>query len=253
LNLPGSKSYDPRLPWVSRLRSDGELAASMTRFVNDLRPIGFSQESCWQTAHTLAYRYGQLGLQIAARKTRPPSQSPGAWAGAHVLVSQEGVGVTCGPDKWLKAQRILAELLCEVKQSPRLHHKTLEQRHGFLIHIQGTYPCITPFLKGLHLTLDSWRGDQDHEGWKLHGTPRFYWDDTQEIDMESPDFVVAVPRLLDDILCLVHFFSAPHPPIRFIRATQVAMVAYGFSDASGEGFGSSFQLHDGHCSLLLCV
>jgi hypothetical protein len=27
-----------------------------------------------------------------------------------------------------------------------------------------TYPCITPFLKGIHMTLDSWRGGRARKG-----------------------------------------------------------------------------------------
>jgi hypothetical protein len=45
--------------------------------------------------------------------------------------------------------------------------KTLESYRGFLIYISRTYPSITPYLKGIHLTLDSWRLWRDDEAWKL--------------------------------------------------------------------------------------
>jgi hypothetical protein len=158
LNLPGMSSYDPTQPWVSKRQSDGSMAAGVTRFVDDLRPVGPSEQECWAVTHTLACHYGYLGLQIAARKTPPPppSQNPGAWAGSHVVLPDGGTGITCGIDKWCKAKCLLHEMRSELCQGPRLQHKLLEQRRGFFVHLQRTYPCITPFLKGLHLTLDSW-------------------------------------------------------------------------------------------------
>jgi len=83
------------------------------------------------------------------RHAPPPTP---AWAGAHVLVSNEGIGFTCGPEEWHKAQGLLQDLSEQLQQSSQLVYKDLEQKRGFLVHIQGTYPCITPFLKGLHLT-----------------------------------------------------------------------------------------------------
>ena len=28
------------------------------------------------------------------------------------------------------------------------------------------YPSMKPYLKGFHLSLETWRGGRDHEGWK---------------------------------------------------------------------------------------
>jgi len=44
---------------------------------------------------------------------------------------------------------------------------TLESYRGFLVYISRTYPFITPYLKGIHLTLDSWRPWRNDEAWKL--------------------------------------------------------------------------------------
>jgi hypothetical protein len=66
LNLPGMPSYSPLLPWVSKVRDDGTLAADVPRFVDDLRPVGPSEEECCLAAHTIATIYSYLGLQIAA-------------------------------------------------------------------------------------------------------------------------------------------------------------------------------------------
>jgi hypothetical protein len=100
LNLPGMMTYDPFQPWVSRRRQGGGMAAGVVQFVDDLCPVGPSAEECWSATHTIACGYSYLGLQISSRKTRPPSQTPGAWAGAHVVILDQGIGITCSPEKW---------------------------------------------------------------------------------------------------------------------------------------------------------
>jgi hypothetical protein len=40
LNLPGNLDYNPNLPWVSKEREDGKIAADLFTFVGDLRPTG---------------------------------------------------------------------------------------------------------------------------------------------------------------------------------------------------------------------
>ncbi len=75
LNLPGSHSYDPSRPWVMHLNSLGEPAGATTAYVDDLRPVGNSWDHCFQVAHQTASRLGYLGIQVAARKTRPPANS----------------------------------------------------------------------------------------------------------------------------------------------------------------------------------
>eukprot|EP00957_Ditylum_brightwellii_P092760 7062738-Ditylum_brightwellii.AAC.1 len=42
----------------------------------------------------------------------------------------------------------------------------MEKGRGFLIHMVEVYPMLVPHLKGIHLTFESWRPDQDQEGWK---------------------------------------------------------------------------------------
>jgi hypothetical protein len=194
LNLPGALTYTPLLPWVSKVRQDGTMAAEGTRFVDDLRPVGLSYEDCWQAAHAIATHFSYLGLQISSRKTRPPSQQPGAWAGTHALVLPESTGITCGPDKWAKAKILLQQLQDELQHGPHLCHKSLEQKRGFFVHLQRTYPCITPFHKGMHLTLDSWRPGRDTEGWK-HLLTLEELDALDVAEATAPEFVHAVPRL----------------------------------------------------------
>jgi hypothetical protein len=74
LNLPGSSTYDPTLPWVCRAKADGSMAGCMPRYVDDMHHMGDSDENCWTVVHRMASMYGYLGMKLASRKMQPPSQ-----------------------------------------------------------------------------------------------------------------------------------------------------------------------------------
>jgi len=218
LNLPGDSCYDPGLPWVSKVKEvegQGELAALLVAYVDDLRVAGASEEECWRVMHHICSRLSFLGLQVASRKTRPPSQSRGPWVGSVVSTDGGRVCVSCTPAKWDKAKGMLNEMLARVRAGEPLDCKTLEQHRGSLVHIQQTYPTITPYLKGLHLMIDSWRDGRDSAGWKLPHTPQsMYWDNEQgtwvlqeQSCPSAPSLVNAVPRLERDLTSLLHLMS----------------------------------------------
>lgn len=200
LNLPGQVDYTPTLPWVRRVTSVGDIASDCPTYVDDARIIGSSSGACLKADHRFASVMCYLGFQVAARKARPPSQTPGAWAGAVALVSPEGVGVTCLPEKRAKVQTILRETKEEVQRSGRLNHKLLEQRRGFLNHIQRVFPAMTPFLKGFHLTLDGWRPGRADDLWKIpHDPDDIVWEPMPDTSSAPPKWVQPAPRLLDDL------------------------------------------------------
>ena len=247
LNLPGDPSYSPTAPWVSRRTKDGALAGGLVKYIDDIRPVARGTEACWNLAHTIACRYTYLGLQIATRKFRAPSQSPGAWAGVIAAVSPLGISLQCSQEKWDKAKQYLEEIQAELATEQRLPYKPLEQKPGFFIHMMRTYPCITPFLKGMHMTLDGWRGGRTPDGWK-GGDSEPDWDDYIEGNSGAgahPDSVLAVPRLASDVTSLLHLMRSEQPPLRLVRSSRLAVAIYGFGDASGSGFGSSFATPDG--------
>ena len=64
---------------------------------------------------------------------------------------------------------MMVELIEEAGGDPTHSYdfKRLEQIWGFMCHLAMTYECVTPFLKGLHLTLASYLPHRDAEGWKL--------------------------------------------------------------------------------------
>ena len=40
---------------------------------------------------------------------------------------------------------------------------------GFLIYVVRTYPLLNLYIKGLHVTIDSWRPDREESGFKMRG------------------------------------------------------------------------------------
>ena len=169
LNLPGP-GYDPRLPWVSKIReSDGRVACDVLTFVDDQRATGPDENLTWQASSTLAKKEQYLGGQDAARKVRPPTQYPGAWAG-HVVhvVDKLGVCVTTSEEKWNKLKAILTKWMERVQAGDtKLSHKELISDRGFLVYVTQAFPSMVPYLKGFHLTIEMWRGGRDLEGWKV--------------------------------------------------------------------------------------
>ncbi|KAL7576958.1 hypothetical protein ACA910_006714 [Epithemia clementina (nom. ined.)] len=112
---------------------------------------------------------------------------------------------------------------------------------------------MVPYLKGLHLTLESWREDRDEDGWKM--TPRERAlvnrgdDEKRDVvgdnynpNLKPPDMVVPAPRFKDDVLVLFELTKASHPPRILVRPTGQAIAALMFGDASGTGFGTSLWL-----------
>jgi hypothetical protein len=240
MNLPGSETYDPRLPWVSKVRlEDGKIAADLFIYVDDVRLTGSSSKECREAGRRAASVANSLGIQDAARKRRFGSQRPGAWAGSVVETSQEGVFVTVSQEKWDKCKRYIGDIVEELNRTQQLDHKELEKKRGFLIYVTRTYPAMVPFLKGIHQTLEMWRPNRDEDGWKIIRPA------SQQVAVEHgepPKFVGAAPRLASDMEALQLLFSSAAPPRRKIRGTVVVEVFYGFGDASKTGFCTNFEI-----------
>ena len=104
----------------------------------------------------------------------------------------------------------------------QIDRKTLERGRGFLIHLARTYPGMVPFLKGVHHTLEIWRGGRDVDGWKFDcedwegiikelGDESLDWKTlSQEVQSqtgkEAPQRVTPVARLNDDLHSLLALF-----------------------------------------------
>jgi hypothetical protein len=105
------------------------------------------------------------------------------------------------------------------------------------VYISLTYPSLTPYLKGIHLTLDSWRPNRDGEGWKRPASQIAAA--IGSTLSHPPTHVHVVPRLASDVDALLALFAPMLPPLRRVRPKVTAQVFYGFGNISGSGFGST--------------
>jgi hypothetical protein len=69
-------------------------------------------------------------------------------------------------DRWDKMKGIVKRIQGELTSTGRIDHKELERNRGRLVYGTKGYPAMKPYLKGIHLTLNSWRKGRDAEGWK---------------------------------------------------------------------------------------
>lgn len=265
LNLPGSRNYDPSKPRVYKWdRIRGCIAGDLVIFVDDVRAAAITIELAWAIARQVCSRVQYLGVQDAARKRKPPTRTPGAWAGAVFATTDDTVTKTVTQDKWDKAKKIITSLNDKVREGgtdARLGYKEIEVARGFLCHLSMTYKLMVPFLKGFHLTLANHWPKRNSEGWKLTDTAwaAYLFEKGEKgadksnyaanlgqsgkaIEMpKPPDFVEVLQHLRDNLIAFAVFTEDPTLPIINDRSSKVRIVRYGFGDASGTGFGSTIQ------------
>jgi hypothetical protein len=252
MNLPGDPKYDPRLPWVYKVKGDGTPAADFFFYVDDNRTVGNSELEAWQAARRVASVCSYLGIQDASRKRRKASQTPGAWAGAMASTDEDNIFVTVSQEKWDKSKEMIAKTIEEVRGNDGLLvRKDLERRRGFLLYVTRTFPAFVPYMKGFHLTIDGWRRNRSDDGWKyLSREIREMMEQGDDVTVpeppDAPKMVKAKARLIEcDLPALARLFAPTTPPKRLIRARKVVEVYYGFGDASQDGFGFNIQESDG--------
>ena len=93
------------------------------------------------------------------------------------------------------------------------------------------------YLKGLHMTIDSWRLLRDKEGWKLTGKElkearaklrqewRWREEDLENFippvgEVAAPVCVKAVARFAEDVLAMLQLCEAEVPPSRTYRSSR---------------------------------
>jgi hypothetical protein len=165
---------------------------------------------------------------------------------------KNGIFLHCSQEKWDKAKAMIQQLQVEMESMSALEHKELECIRGFLVHLQRIFPTITPFLKGIHLTLDGWCPNRDAEMWKdvaLDAEDDEYGSSfglNSNNNLPSvPERVQPAPCLADDLAGLAYLFNLAQPPYRLIRASSIHVCLHGFVDASRTGFRSSLSLPNG--------
>ncbi|KAL7567672.1 hypothetical protein ACA910_012011 [Epithemia clementina (nom. ined.)] len=249
LNLPCDNTYDPSLAWVRQVRIDGQLAADVHPYVDDLRETAATEAEAWDAASRMAKTDSYYGLQDAAQKRRAPSLTPGAWAGALAESTKEGVYKMVSDECWQKVQ-IHVRNLEEWARQNFVDRKLLERTRDFLVYVTMTYGAMTPYLKGIHLTLDSWRGDRDEDGWKMSPAelamlsidangPRL---EPHLAEDKAPALVAPVSRLKEDVEALKVLTQGATPPRVRVRLTKSARAAMMFGDASGSEFRLSLWI-----------
>ena len=262
LNLIGSESYNPSLPNIIKWDNiNRRPAGDLLGYVDDLRAIGCTTEQAWAIARRVASRLQYLGIQDAPRKRRVDN---GPWAGTIFTCTCESVGKSVTQAKWDKAKGYIDDIHASIVSSsdPVFDFKHLERVRGFLCHLSMTYTIFAPYLKGFHMILTQHLPKRNTEGWKLtenewmdyvsHKLHAGSW--TQEqydqhmIDSkrlyryaDHPSSVKPNLRFNQSINALKQFLLPAQPPIISDRCSKVSMIIYGFADASGTGFGSTFD------------
>ena len=262
MNLPGDPDYDPKMPWVYRWDEvNRRMASDFCCYIDDIRGIGNSERVCRAATRRVASWVNYLGQQDAPRKRRPPSKVPGAWAGAMCLAKEDGLYVTCSKKKWEKAQAIVKHWFdaVVVGKEQEVNAAQMERDVGFLVHLSRTFPAVFPYLKGFYLTLNTWRKGRNDDGWKFtmsEWRAALDMDDEipsyrvegavkqryrPEVHSDRPTLVKTVPRLSPDLLALMDLFAGEEPAQRLVRGNKVNTAKFAFGDASGGGFGSSWE------------
>ena len=254
-NLPGSKGYRSDLPWVMKVRFDGNLAGEIFVYVDDGRVVGHDPALVWRAARAYAAACSRRGVQDAARKRTSPTMTPGPWAGTITHTDGGTLMGMVSQEKWTKTQGLIKELADMIPRGPLPLQRLLEIR-GFLMYVVRTYTWLNPYVKGLHLTVDSWRDGRAEDGFKWTAKERREgrgvempcrrgdegWEDqaasaTQE-DAKAPETVLPVARYLRDLECLQQLTAPKEPPRQLYRARhQAAFFVVG--DASGKAKGSA--------------
>jgi hypothetical protein len=271
LNLPCMETYDPGSPKVMKwndlaFTDRGAVAGDVITFVDDGRITGFSKENCHEVHRRFASRVQHLGMQDAPRKFRPPSQAKaGAWTGTIFRVGRDQITKSVSQEKWDRGRLLIKDLLGHFgteggSHRPTLDRKELERSAGFLNHLAMTFDEVTPFMKGIYLTLNAWRPQRDGEGWRVSDKK---WkrvlferhdrglvtdaelDDKLFDDPKAPAEVTAVLRLETDLRSLETILSPEEVPRVGLRSRLIVSVVYGFGDASGTGLGATFTCGSG--------
>jgi hypothetical protein len=242
-NLPTTADYDPSLPWVAKIRMDGTLASEVFIYVDDARIVGETAERCWQATRRFASFCNSLGIQDAPRKRHGPSLTPEPWAGTVTHTDNNEVTGLVSQAKWDKTKAHIKEMRRLYEEDPkRMPRKTLESIRGFLIYVFRTYRSANVYLKGLHLTIDSWRDYRDMEGWKLAGRELLAAQAEGKVEIQdradAPDYVAAVDRFGSDLGAMEELTEPDQPPRQPLRARKSGSAFYLMGDASGDGFGS---------------
>ncbi len=154
-----------------------------------------------------------------------------------------------------------------------LNYKRLLSDWGFMVYVTQAYPGMKPYLKGFHLSLETWQEGRDEEGWKVNHKSRRkeaeehnahpnktpsgmeevkigivtskVTDHNESINGPTAGFTLAAPRFKVDLEAILFLAQVERPAMRHIQSKQTVTAYYSFGDASLAGFGSTVERPDG--------
>ena len=258
VNLPGDSEYNPAKPRVSKIQSvsNGKTfyAAECIAYFDDGRVIADTSDKSKRANRQVCAGIQWLGNQDAARKRRPGGMRPGAWAGGVTHTDQGLARRFLSQMKWDRLKTEIKWIWEHAKSAKPMSRLEFRQKRGFLNHACGTYGFLRPYMRRIHLSHDTWRSNRNPEGWKSTAeqlAEELYSDIHGDIasqileqrEDQEPEIVKAVPGLQRDMETMMRFTSTPTPVMVIIRPVRGAMwVAYGFGDASQEGYGGGLAI-----------
>ena len=269
LNLPASRNYDPSMPRVILLRTDGEKATRRVTFVDDIHGSSRGRDAgpAREASRVLAGGMNYLGNQDAARKRGPPTLIPRPWNGfmTHTDTPYPVKGTTA--KKWNRGRAGLEWVWQQLEipgsvtdpieyikslQNWEVRIDTAELRRvaGLWIHLTETYKEGRCFLKGFFNALEAFRSDRDLDGWRLQVS----MDECQKLEdsdasrhealAEYPALTRVTYQLVLHVSALRKLFDSPTPRVVPIRPTEKHKLRYACGDASAEGFADAVQYPD---------
>ena len=261
LNLPCSHAYDPSLPRVLLLRKDGELATRLTRYVDDIHPVGRDapdphgvgdgrDEQTKLACKQLKSRMNSRGNQADDRKYRPPSLTPGAWNGIIMQTDTPFPHMTTTQRKWTRLKSGLDWIWETARDSDVIDTAELRRIAGLAVNVTEVYSDCRSYLKGMFNALESWRWDRDLDGWRLQQL----MEDAADLEVNHaararagagyPLETKITGEMLMHVEALRVLFEGPVPLAVPIRPTDINKLRYVIGDASAEGFGAGTQYPD---------
>ena len=138
-------------------------------------------------------------------------------------------------------------LSAEVQKGEDFNHNKLDQVQGLLVYVSRTYPSMTPYLKGIYLTLDQFRGGRYEDIWnrteselkEVQNNP-----ETQECQGSkiSPSRVVCpVNRFSSDVHVLTILNKSQAPTLIHVCPKYIATAFYVFVGVSVSGYRRPLQ------------
>ena len=113
-NLPGTKGYRLRLPWVMKVRFNGHIACEIYVYMDNGWIMGHCRELCWAAGQRFAWVF-QERSSVRGRKIDLPGRRPRTNGRNGLPQKWRGIIGTVSQEKWEMMQLLVGELADMVK------------------------------------------------------------------------------------------------------------------------------------------